>query len=484
MTKQQYYAANGKVFPTIMLILAYFLFTLSAAIITGDVTWRVWTQIIVIIAAVLISIFSFLKLRDTKACSVSILGSCAVVYVTIVFLNNTDGCFMYVFAILFASMAFLNAKLIIWGNAVTLAANILRIAIYWENDSAYQTAAFVNIFTLILVAISSITVTRLLLRFNQENADSIMEAARKQEDLNHTMSLVADDISDHFVNAMNMVDQLKQCVDTSNFAMNNIAESTESTAEAIQQQAGMCVEIKQASDSAEQEIKLMLEASDRTTQTITDGSAEITELKTQAENVVQNSDATVQVINDLTQKVNEVQQFIGTIISISNQTNLLALNASIEAARAGDAGRGFAVVAEEIRQLSEQTQEASNNITAIIDELNHGTQLANESINHSVSSVHKQNEMIDHTLERFQNIQAEMNELSAKVTNTEQSMLSILSSTDTISENISQLSATSEEVAASSTEGLKTSETAVENMNSCRNILEEIAQLAQKLKSC
>ncbi len=59
----------------------------------------------------------------------------------------------------------------------------------------------------------------------------------------------------------------------------------------------------------------------------------------------------------------------------------------------------------------------------------------------------------------------------------------ILTSTDTISENITQLSATSEEVAASSTEGLRTSETSVENMNRCKEILEKISSLAATLKS-
>jgi methyl-accepting chemotaxis protein len=68
------------------------------------------------------------------------------------------------------------------------------------------------------------------------------------------------------------------------------------------------------------------------------------------------------------------------INAISSQTNLLSLNASIEAARAGEYGRGFGVVADEIRTLSVQSAEASNNIKAILGKLADTTGVVSKQI--------------------------------------------------------------------------------------------------------
>ena len=68
------------------------------------------------------------------------------------------------------------------------------------------------------------------------------------------------------------------------------------------------------------------------------------------------------------------------IRSIAEQTNLLALNATIEAARAGEAGRGFAVVAGEVKALSMQTAQATEQISVQISGVHSSTASAVDTI--------------------------------------------------------------------------------------------------------
>jgi methyl-accepting chemotaxis protein len=68
------------------------------------------------------------------------------------------------------------------------------------------------------------------------------------------------------------------------------------------------------------------------------------------------------------------------ITSIAEQTNLLALNATIEAARAGDAGKGFAVVANEVKDLAQQTANATATITAQVEGIQTDTNDAVQAI--------------------------------------------------------------------------------------------------------
>ncbi len=484
MTANQYKRANKRVFIVLMSIFVY----LAGSLIVGAVLNGMVTSIIVqlgtIVFAVAVSTIAFITLRSTRPGMILMMATGALTYVVVALMNRNEYTFLYAFIFISLSMCFFNMRLVFLGNTVVIITNIIRIIQNSDSsDPMYGQESLVLMFTLILVAVASISVTKMLITFNKENMESIMESAMKQADSNKKMVLVADNVTRHFSEAMEGIDNLKNCIEANNFAMQNIADSTMNTAENIQKEAEMCVDIQHISENTAVEIQKMLAASERTSATIDEGQQEVEELKMQAGYVGEASKITVDVIERLTAQVNEVQNIVGSILQISGQTNLLALNASIEAARAGEAGKGFAVVAEEIRQLSEQTKTASNNITEITNKLMEDTRLANESIENSAASVIKQNEMISNTGKRFNDIYSEMKELVVNIHNTEQGMQSILHATDTISDSINQLSAASEEVAASSAEGLRTSESAVENMNNCSIILENIYMLAEDLKN-
>jgi len=83
-----------------------------------------------------------------------------------------------------------------------------------------------------------------------------------------------------------------------------------------------------------------------------------------------------------------------TIRSISAQTSLLALNATIEAARAGAAGKGFAVVANEVKELSRQAAEATEDINSKVTSVQNSTSVAITDIEKIATVVKDMNQLV------------------------------------------------------------------------------------------
>ncbi|GAA4596756.1 methyl-accepting chemotaxis protein [Actinoplanes octamycinicus] len=92
---------------------------------------------------------------------------------------------------------------------------------------------------------------------------------------------------------------------------------------------------------------------------ISESATQAVQVANRAVEVTRNTSAVMAKLGDSSAEIGDV---IKTITSIAEQTNLLALNATIESARAGEMGKGFAVVASEVKELSQETARATEDI--------------------------------------------------------------------------------------------------------------------------
>ena len=481
MTAQQYKRADSRVFPTVLVVLFGILLNLFGLISAQGQSSRIFIGIGVTIVGIITCIFSYIKFKGTKKCGLIMPIAAAVVYIAMVVCVDIVFFYPLMAAVLVIMMAYSDFKRIASIGGAMMFVFVFKTIRLCLQKQIEMMEGGTTIVVMTFVLVSVLVVTKLLNRFSNENLSAVEEGANKQREAAERMSQVSENIVTHFDEANVYIQDLSSALDTSNFSMQNIASSVENTAKAIQEQTQMCQDIQSNAENAREQTEVMVEASSKALQDVSQGAKAMEELHSHAQLVEKENHETVTYVEALNDRAKQVVNILGTIVNISSQTNLLALNASSEAARAGEAGKGFAVVADEIRELSEQTKKATESISNILNELNKDVEGVTTSINRSVQAVEQQNTLIEETKGKFDAIDSGVNELMNVINNFKLVIEEITEATAVIADGITDLSANSEEVAATSNEGSQLMTKAVGDMGKVNGALTNIYNLAQTL---
>lgn len=176
-----------------------------------------------------------------------------------------------------------------------------------------------------------------------------------------------------------------------------------------------------------------------------DGNAIIEQSLSEVQRIEASVSETATVIANLEKESANISAIVNVIREIADQTNLLALNAAIEAARAGEQGRGFAVVADEVRKLAERTGHSTKEISQLIQNIQHGTHSAAESMASGMARVQSGVTLSTRAGEAIAGISGSVSKASDQVSDISAALSEQTSASSDIARNIEVIAGMSQE---------------------------------------
>ena len=148
-----------------------------------------------------------------------------------------------------------------------------------------------------------------------------------------------------------------------------------------------------AAEQASHNVETVAAATEELTASVNEIRRQVNDSASIAETAVDEANRTNAIVASPSTAAQKIGDIVKLIHGIASQTNLLALNATIEAARAGEAGRGFAVVASEVKNLANQTAQATDEIQAQVSQMQDATGTAVGAIKGITGTIRRMSEI-------------------------------------------------------------------------------------------
>lgn len=168
--------------------------------------------------------------------------------------------------------------------------------------------------------------------------------------------------------------QLSMVSDRINGMMATFRESTVQLSSSVAQTTSSMEEMAATGDQISQSAGEVNRLATRTSTSASDGEESFNELVRQMEGIRKQNEQRSQDIIALSKKASRITEIISIISGINEQTKIIAFNAALEASNAGETGKRFEVVAGEIRRLADTVQESTDEVKAMIREMQDSVQ--------------------------------------------------------------------------------------------------------------
>ena len=138
-------------------------------------------------------------------------------------------------------------------------------------------------------------------------------------------------------------------------------------AAALQQTQVTAQEIKQTSNMAAQKAEAVLKVASEADEIGRSGETSLEQTLTWLTDIRSEAEDISTKISELGASTRQIGHITQSVRDLADQSNMLALNAAIEAVRSGEHGKGFGVVAREIRNLADQSIQATHRVSDVLD---------------------------------------------------------------------------------------------------------------------
>lgn len=399
-----------------------------------------------------------------KSCMIIFAVMFLIAYGTLVF-NNGVVVIIFAFPTLIGFMIYLNSVVVGLGyvSAFIICA-IKCIILKGDGNTELFNYGLLIAAGLVVATVGALSTVFRLIDFSKEDRAVIENEAARRAEVAGVVGRIVGNLNTDFMEILEGLRDIQTGMNSADEAMTDISGSSESTANAVNHQVEMTAHIQDSLENTNNLASSARQTTEELDSVIKEGKSMADDLLEQSSIVDRNMMKISQTIEQLAENVRKVSSITEAIVNISSQTNLLALNASIEAARAGEAGKGFAVVADEIRKLAEETQNSTEMITDIINELTNVTEDTQNEIMESVGCVNVQRMKVDEVNTSFTRVENGMRQLKCDVESMSREVEAVLRANTEIVESISLLSSTSEEVSAGTQSCKETIDIAYENL--------------------